>query len=218
MKLTSAFLAVCVIPAAFVAPSISTSAAEPARPRPDVLILERLKDVGLSGAQTAAIKKLSAENDSLLADLEAKAAPTQAQRAARDQALRKVIAEGKRGAEARPIIAAAFALTNEQRRAVAQIGIVRDEFNRSVFSLLTETQKILLAASAHRLAGYTGFIGTTARRSPALARASIALRGADTWSRAGAAISTLAAAISTRRTGRRSTAPAPRLPSWRVPP
>ncbi len=158
VKITSAFLAACVVWAALVAPSISTSAGEPTRPRPDVMILERLKDVGLSGAQTAAIKKLSAELDSRLGELEAKAAPTPAQRAARERALRKVIAEGKRGTEARPIIAAAFALSNEQRHAAAQIGIVRDEFNRSVFSLLTETQKRMLAASEHRLDEFTGFI------------------------------------------------------------
>jgi hypothetical protein len=131
---------------------------EPGRRLPDVVILERLKNVDLSDVQAAAVEKLAADLKSRLADAEAKSAPTPEQRAARERAIRKAIAEGKRGAEARPALAAAFAPTDEQRQAAARIGALRQEFDRAVLALLTEPQREKLAASAYRSQEYTGFI------------------------------------------------------------
>ena len=140
-------------------PSNGSCWADEVRPsRHARLILEHLKDVGLTDDQEKVIGGLTTRFEVDLADAEKKAAPAPAQRTDRERAVRDAIAKGKKGADARPMIAKAYSPTEEQRRAASRMKTLVEEFERAVFAVLTEAQQRRMAVSERGLDEHTGYI------------------------------------------------------------
>jgi Subtilase family len=144
---------------ALVLASNETSWAEEVRASAQArLMLERLKDVALTDEQTKAIGGLTARFEVEFAEAEKQATPTPEQRVARERALRDAFSEGKKGADARTIIARASSPTEEQQRATERMRTLNEAFERAVFVVLTEAQRQRMAVSEHGLNTTTGYL------------------------------------------------------------
>ena len=100
----------------------------------------KLEGVAPSAAQTNGIKALVRDFGPRMTALESAAAPTRSQREDRASAVQRAVAQSKRGADARRIIARSGVLTAAQESAARQLVLLHDELDRAVRAILTDSQ------------------------------------------------------------------------------
>jgi hypothetical protein len=123
----------------------------------------KLEGVELSATQTTRIKALVRDFGPRIAALEPAAAPTQSQREDRASAVQRAVAQGKRGVDARRIIAPSGELTAAQKSAARQLARLHHELDRAAWAILTDSQQATLLQSSPVVAkatapAWSGFI------------------------------------------------------------
>jgi hypothetical protein len=113
-------------------------------PATDFLFRQTISHFGaarLSARQLTQIQNLAAKFEPELCDAERKASESETQRRVRGEALARAVTQGLRGARARALLSGATTPTDVQRAAFQQATRLRQEFDREVSGLLTESQR-----------------------------------------------------------------------------
>lgn len=153
--------------------TISTLAWYPDNPGPPSLeasTLSELEGLELSPAQVERIKEFSEDFGPRIAKAEAEAQETPAQKTARREAVRKAVADGKKGREAAKAIRGSVQFTPEQRAAARTAQGLRQEFEYAVQKALTKEQIALLEPGNSKATQYSGIIVVRLTPSNAVSR------------------------------------------------
>jgi hypothetical protein len=124
------------------------------RKGPTAQLLEKLESADLGAELTEKVKKIVAEHEPKLNELQGKVDDilTAEQKAARREAQKAAKQAGKKGKEAQDEVTAALKLTDEQKKktdeAQKELNAARGEMNKAIAALLTDEQQEKLGVKA----------------------------------------------------------------------
>jgi len=106
--------------------------------------IKRLAKADLTAEQKSKIQALAATHGAKMAEVRKAAGLTKEQQTARQEAMKKARADGKKGKELRDAVTAAVKMTDEQQAAMTKAGAMQKEYYAAVMKVLTPEQKAAL--------------------------------------------------------------------------